>query len=145
MKHSNSLPSAARKRAALISGAAVVGMLLAVSPSAAWANAYWQVLSHGTAITGVGTTTSANYVTNIEVRHDHGLAAENVCNFQVRASGTLATGSAFARTYGYTAGCVFHGFAKGTQPNLYFKVGSTISGQAYDGGAWAPGVAQVTV
>lgn len=102
--------------------------------------------SHGTGATTLERSGSGvpATVTQLRVGHDHGLAPENVCKYQAKVWGKLYSGSSYSKTFGYNSGCTFHGFQLSTSPNLKFDVGAWIYGQAYDAGAWAPGVPKVT-
>lgn len=90
---------------AVIAAAFVVGGALAV-PTAAQADGVNVVWSHGAAgTTALGVYGSSTTVNSVRVSHGDGGQLINYCGFQSKAWGTLASGSAYSSTFGYTSGC----------------------------------------
>ncbi|MGN8552200.1 UNVERIFIED_CONTAM: hypothetical protein OHV15_06425 [Microbacterium sp. SLM126] len=81
----------------------------------------------------------------MRVSHGDGAQLYNYCGFQSRVKGTLAAGTAYSSTFGYTAGCTPAPYFNDKSLGHKFKSGTNIRGDSYHQGAWAPGVAQVGI
>lgn len=136
------------RRASTALAASVLLGLSILTPTAAHADGTNIVLSHGlggsTYLHVAGTSTT---VTGWDTSHGHsGEAWLNYCGFRSKAWGTLSNGASWSQTTGITSGCMVIGFAGGfTGLNVKLKSGTTIKGQSYHDGAWAPGVPQVGI
>ncbi|KQR39799.1 hypothetical protein [Microbacterium sp. Leaf159] len=139
------------RRNRVLVGAFAASALLVVSLTAgqaAQASGTNIVASHGlggsTYLHIAGTSTT---VTGWDTSHGHsGEAWLNYCGFRSKAWGTLSSGSAWSQTTGINSGCIPIGFAGGyTGLNVKMKSGTTVKGQSYHDGTWAPGIPQVGV
>lgn len=134
-----------RRRASVLVAAVATGMLVLGSAGAAFASGYSQQRSHDASVTGLGLTGNGLYVSDLEVRHDEGWIMVNVCGSRATAWGTLHAGGSWSKTFGYEAGCIFHGVNKFTKPNVNFKAGTTVKGQMYHDGLLRAGIPQVGI
>jgi hypothetical protein len=132
----------------IVSGAVAVALALslgAAAPASARNLNGW-VWSHSAGQTQLYTVLgdTSTYMSRARVQHLHGIGfATTYCGSQAKVAGTLTTGRAWSRTFGYQSGCWFVMVDEVTSPNVYLRAGSAFTGQAYHDGAWSPGTVTV--
>lgn len=112
-------------------GAILVGSAL---PASAYVNNGW-VWDHDGTQSHIYTnwTDGTTYNTRISVEHVH---TTTVCNYKAKAAGTRSTGTSYSSTFGAVSGCTWFVGASVTNPNIYFKGGSRLTGQFQEGSDW---------
>ena len=95
--------------------------------------------------TCLGVLGSGAMVEGTRVSHGDGVNWTPMCGFQSKSWGTLSSGAAFSRTFGYTSACTPVPFYNTTTINQNFRKGTNVSGQAYHNGGWAPGIPTVAI
>lgn len=98
--------------------------------------------SHNAGQTFLQTTTGDNntYVTRARVQHmDFAAPTTTYCGAQARVGGTLTSGAAWSKTFGYEAACNFVMVDETVAPKKYFKGTAKFWGKAYHDSAWTPG------
>lgn len=126
--------------------AVTMGLALGTAGPASARNLNGWVWSHSAGQTQLYTVLgdTSTYMSRARVQHLHGIGAlTTYCGAQAKVSGTLTTGKAWSRTFGYQSGCWFVMVDEVTYPGAYFRAGSAFSGQAYHDGAWSPGTVTV--
>jgi hypothetical protein len=126
--------------------ALTLGLALGTASPASARNLNGWVWSHSAGQTQLYTVLgdTSTYMSRARVQHLHGIGFTNTyCGAQAKVAGTLTTGAAWSRTFGYQSGCWFVMVDEVTAPGVYFRAGSAFTGQAYHDGAWSPGTVTV--
>jgi hypothetical protein len=133
--------------ATVMATSAILGFAAMNPADSAHADGIGSVFSHGSGgSTALGVYGTGLRVDSVRVSHGDGGGIYNMCGFQSKAWGTIAYGStAWTSTFGYTSGCTPFPFYNNKTVGATFAPSSTIKGQSYHDGAWAPGIPQVKI
>lgn len=139
------------RRHRIASRAFAVSVVLALSlvtPQVAQASGSNIVGSHGLGgSTYLHVGGSSTTLTGWDTSHGHsGDPWLMYCGYRSKAWGTLSSGSSWSQMTAINGGCIAIGFAGGrTGLNVKLKSGTTVKGQSYHDGSWAPGIPQVGI